>query len=242
MTETRGVCKILSPILNQCYIPVYVWGWLLQPVMYYRPLCVTVGISIFFGIPPTVLYKHAPYFGNHQFGAHSVGGCAFLCLEPTGTKQCKCAARPESLLWPWPSWSVPSNLWSCCPCGEILWATQGEEGVSTPLSSTNSDLWILEWKRSYIVLFPLFQASSNDIHGEGGEREAEKTREKTWRWGNFAAGHMGEVHHPHQTPGETAWFFGCCSFFNICNQTLFSDRFFLLISMVDNKGDVLSLL
>lgn len=50
-------------------------------------------------------------------------------LGPTGTKLCRCAARPESLLWPWLSWSVQLNQWLCCLYGKILSATQGEQGT-----------------------------------------------------------------------------------------------------------------
>lgn len=50
----------------------------------------------------------------------------------------------------------------------------------------------------------LIQATSYDLHGAGREGEGEKTREKTGGRGNTAAGHMGEIHHPHQTPGTNS--------------------------------------
>lgn len=54
------------------------------------------------------------------------------------------------------------------------------------------------------IVFCFVQATSHDLHGAGREGEGEKAREKIGGRGNAAAGHMGEVHHPHQTPGKTA--------------------------------------
>lgn len=50
----------------------------------------------------------------------------FFFLGLTGTKLCRCAAKPGNLHWLWPYWSVPSNQWSCCQCGKILLDTQGK--------------------------------------------------------------------------------------------------------------------
>lgn len=52
--------------------------------------------------------------------------CFFDCfVGQIGSKQFRCAVRPESLRWLWPSWSVPSNLWLCCLSGRTHWAIPG---------------------------------------------------------------------------------------------------------------------
>lgn len=63
--------------------------------------------------------------------------CLSLCVfpGPIGTKQCRCAAKPGNLLWPWPSWSVPSNQWSCCLYGRIHLDTQSKGGAKPDAGS-----------------------------------------------------------------------------------------------------------